>query len=61
MVFSADEWSSAARSLLFLSGVTCCALALHDGGGATGLFLRVWVGGFGLLLAGSVLWRAEAR
>lgn len=51
MFFTNQEWAVAGRSLLLMSGMACFALAFHDGSGATGTFLRVWVGGLGILVS----------
>jgi hypothetical protein len=47
--FTDQEWAQAGRALLALSGVACVGLALYNGSDALSTFLKVWVGGFGLL------------
>lgn len=47
--FSQQEWAQAGKALLALSGMACLALAIYDGSGALSTFLKIWVGGFGIL------------
>lgn len=47
--FSDQEWAQAGKALLALSGVACVGLALYNGSDALSTFLKIWVGGFGLL------------
>ena len=47
--FSDQEWAQAGKALLALSGLACIGLALHDGSDALSAFLKIWVGGFGVL------------
>ncbi len=47
--FSQREWAQAGKALLTVSGLACLALALYQGDGALSVFLRAWVGVFGLV------------
>lgn len=53
--FSEREWAQAGKALLCVSGLACVCLALYQGQGALSLFLRVWVGAFGVVSAAVAL------
>lgn len=61
--FTQTDWAQAGKSLFWCSGLACLVLALSSSPesqlqrGAGFLLLRVWVGGFGLLIAGVTVWR----
>jgi hypothetical protein len=56
-----QDWAHAGRALFLCSGLACLTLALiaqvSDGPGS--LMLRLWVGGFGLMISLSALKRGK--
>ena len=61
MKLADQDWAQAGRALFLCSGMACLTLALvaqgSDGPGS--LMLRLWVGGFGLMVSLSALRRGR--
>ena len=61
MKLADQDWAQVGRALFLCSGMACLTLALmaQEGGGPGNLILRLWVGGFGVMISLSALKRGR--